>query len=238
MKNIYEIYFYGGLIMAILLIITAVVLFIVFKIPRVFGELTGRGARKSIKEKQNGNESKHSAAKKEQAKYYNQGSDKIKVRETVSAKKRGDDNTTDLLDASDYEETALLSDERAEEETDVLLETAADDEVTDILAADAGDDEVTDILAADAGDDEATDILAAGAGDDEATDILTADAGDDEATDILTADGGDSDATDVLQSSDDDEEATTVLTSKKADVLSGKVKVAYNIVLTNTDESL
>lgn len=50
MTDIYNICFYGGLVLAILLLITSVVLFVVLKIPRVIGELSGRTARKGIEE--------------------------------------------------------------------------------------------------------------------------------------------------------------------------------------------
>ena len=43
MEQAYEICFYGGLVLAILLLIATVVLFIVLKIPKVIGELIGVG---------------------------------------------------------------------------------------------------------------------------------------------------------------------------------------------------
>ena len=54
MQNVYEICFYGGLVLAILLLIAAIVLFIVLKIPKVIGELTGSAAKKAMKEMQDG----------------------------------------------------------------------------------------------------------------------------------------------------------------------------------------
>ena len=73
MQNVYEICFYGGLVLAILLLIAAIVLFIVLKIPKVIGELTGSAAKKAMKEMQDGTASPGSVAKKEQEKYYNMG---------------------------------------------------------------------------------------------------------------------------------------------------------------------
>ena len=46
MRSVYEACFYGGLILAILFLITAIILFIALKIPKVFNELTGRAAKK------------------------------------------------------------------------------------------------------------------------------------------------------------------------------------------------
>lgn len=56
MEKVYQICFYSGLSIAILLFIVAMVLFVTLKIPKVFGELTGITARKSIKENKMGYE--------------------------------------------------------------------------------------------------------------------------------------------------------------------------------------
>ena len=86
MQNVYEVCFYGGLVLAILLLIAAVVLFIVLKIPKVIGELTGSTAKKAMKEMQDGTAKPGSIAKKEQEKYYNMGSGKITAKENISSK--------------------------------------------------------------------------------------------------------------------------------------------------------
>ena len=67
MENIYEICFYGGLILAILFFIVSIILFAVLKIPKVFGELTGRAEKKSIKERKEGGKADVKVGKKEQA---------------------------------------------------------------------------------------------------------------------------------------------------------------------------
>ncbi len=173
MTDIYNICFYGGLVLAILLLITSVVLFVVLKIPRVIGELSGRTARKGIEELKGGAKETSAVSKKEQAKYYNQNSGKIKIREAVSTespKKKND--TADLLNNRKGVDSSKT--------TDVLERKNADtgDEVTDLLR----DEEATDVLQ----DEEATDVLQ----DEEATDVLR----DDETTDILK----DEDQTSVL----------------------------------------
>lgn len=264
MQNVYEICFYGGLILAILLLITAILLFVLLKIPRVLGELTGRTAKKGIQDMKNNVTHDKSVSKKEQAKYYNQGTGKIKVRETVSEKtrKENQDDTTDLLKPeTDPEETEVLGAGkyskterfRDGDETEVLgAGTDMEDEATDVLVSgktetedidttdvltsdDEGADAETEVLSAEDADD-ATEVLAADAEDD-ATEILASEDADG-ATEILTADMED-DATDVLRSEpEEDDESTTVLTSDMTDELSRKVKVSYNIVVTHTDETL
>ena len=236
MQNVYEICFYGGLVLAILLLIAAIVLFIVLKIPKVIGELTGSAAKKAMKEMQDGTASPGSVAKKEQEKYYNMGSGKITAKEAVSTredrKANGNDSTellekskkkekkfeeTDILrpgindyDTQDDGETEVLGSGADDEATDVLRDTSAgDDGATDVLRNDEGDDGATDVLRNDEGDDGATDVLRNDEGDDGATDVLRNDEGDDGATDVLR--GDDEDATDVLRMDDDDSDATDVL---------------------------
>lgn len=145
MTDIYNICFYGGLILAILLLITSVILFVVLKIPRVIGELSGRTARKGIEELKGGTKETSAVSKKEQAKYYNQNSGEIKIREAVSTEARKKSNDERKNADTGDEVTDLLRDD--EEATDVL----SDEEATDVLQ----DEEVTDILR----DDETTDIL-------------------------------------------------------------------------------
>lgn len=236
MEQAYEICFYGGLVLAILLLIATVVLFIVLKIPKVIGELTGSTAKKAMKEMKDGTVKPGSIARKEQEKYYNMGSGKITAKEAVSSKEerkaRGNDST-ELLDKNKkkekkFEETDILrpgvNDYNAldNEATDVLGSGNPDEEVTDILRnGAAADDETTDILrdGTAAGDDEATDVLrATGEGDDEATDVLRGtDEGDDEATDVLRADESDDGATDVLRADEGDDGATDVLRADEGD---------------------
>ena len=236
MEQAYEICFYGGLVLAILLLIATIVLFIVLKIPKVIGELTGSTAKKAMKEMKDGTAKPGSIARKEQEKYYNMGSGKITAKEAVSSKEerkaRGNDST-ELLDKNKkkekkFEETDILRpgvndyNTLDNEATDVLGSGNPDEETTDILRnGAAADDETTDILrdGTAAGDDEATDVLrATGEGDDEATDVLRADEGDDGATDVLRGtDEGDDGATDVLRADEGDDGATDVLRADEGD---------------------
>lgn len=267
MESVYEICFYGGLVLAILLLIASVVLFLVLKIPKVIGELTGKTAKKATKDRDTAAKT-GVLAKKEQEKYYNMGTGKITVKEGVSAEKRKEnrDDSTELLDKKhdlDNDKTDILrpgENDRDDDATDVLS-NLGDDDATDVLTVGMeGDDGETDVLTAGMeGDDGETDVLTAGTeGDDGATDVLTADMeGDDEATDVLTSDmEGDDDATDVLTSDmeeddgetevliahrkedDDGEEGTSILTTEPEELLSKKVQVIYNVVVIHTDEGL
>lgn len=264
MEQAYEICFYGGLVLAILLLIATIVLFIVLKIPKVIGELTGSTAKKAMKEMKDGTAKPGSIAKKEQEKYYNMGSGKIMAKEAVSSKEerkaRGNDST-ELLDKNKkkekkFEETDILrpgvNDYKAadNEATDVLGSGNPDDEVTDILrdGSTAGDDEVTDILrdGSASGDDEATDVLRGNdEGDDGTTDVLRADdEGDDETTDVLRGnDEGDDGATDVLRGNDEgDDGATDVLRGNdegddgETDVLRAEDDGATDVLRAEDDE--
>lgn len=208
MTDIYNICFYGGLVFAILLFITSVILFVVLKIPRVIGELSGRTARKGIEELKGGAKESSAVSKKEQAKYYNQNSGKIKIREAVSTGAQKKNNDTEALPGNKKDLPGSGKGAETDKTTEVLERNNADtgDEVTDLLR----DEEVTNVLQ----DEAATDVLQ----DEEATDVLR----DEEATDVLR----DEDQTSVLT-----EKGVT-------DKLVSRVKVLYNVVVVNTDEKL
>lgn len=264
MESMYKVCFYGGLALAVIFLIASIVLFIVLKIPKVIGDLTGRNAKKSIDAMKNKKIASSEVSRKEQAKYYNQGTGKIKVKEAVSpaTRKANRDDTTDLLDSDakgkagyDEEATDVLGSDavntrrRSEEETEVLGsgKMADDEEKTDVLRADGGDDDVTDVLRADDGDDDVTDVLRADDGDDDVTDVLRTDDGDDDdVTDVLrsTEEDTDEEATDILRATaateeDDDEPATDVL---RTETITPKKKhsatVIYDIVITHTEEKI
>ena len=217
MTDIYNICFYGGLVLAILLLITSVILFVVLKIPRVIGELSGRTARKGIEELKGGTKETSAVSKKEQAKYYNQNSGKIKIREAASTGTQKKNNDTAALPGNKKDLPGSGKGAEADKKTEVLERNIADtgDEVTDLLR----DEEATNVLQ----DEAATDVLQ----DEEATDVLQ----NEQVTDVLR----DEEATDVLR----DEDQTSVLTEKGVtDKLVSRVKVLYNVVVVNTDEKL
>ncbi len=224
MGNVYEICFYGGLTLAIVFFIVSVILFIVLKIPKVMGELTGKTAKKNIKEMKEGGLTKDSISKKEQAKYYNQGSGKITVREGISTAKRKEnrDDTTDLLKPAGKE----VKDDATEVLEYKPDNAGADEDTTGVLTAteEVMGEDTTDVLAA---AEEMTDVSAE---NDRTTDVS---AGEDDATEVLA---GDSDATEVLAGDSDE---TTVLSGNMSmDKNTRKCKVEFNVVVVNTEESL
>ena len=221
MENIYKICFYGGLTLAIILLIVSIVLFAVFKIPKVIGDLTGRSAKKEIEQKKKKGRTDNSseASKAEQKKYYNQNTGKITIRDSA---------TNDDID----KEPIKSGVKAPERETDILRPEDLDEDATAVLGSSISEDE-TMVLGSD--DEEATAVLSQGGeGDDSPTDVLTSDGiGDDSPTDVLTSE--DDEETTVLTA--DSEKETTVL---KADnnISTEDKDYVYNIVIINTDESL
>ena len=252
MATIYNIMLYGGLALAVIFAVTAIVLFFTLKIPKAIGDVTGSTARKKIEEiREKGYESVQGVgiSKKEAIKNH---TTKISVRDVQSSesskraekgranyekavadiknKKKNEDylksiheEATDILH-EDMQELArnMYSDEEA---TDVLMENEDSEEATDVLRAEDDGEEETDVLRAD--DDEA------------ATDVLRAD-DDEAATDVLRAE--DDDATDVLRN--DDTEATSVLTGQSdftgrlSQGEKSMLKMVKNVVIVHTDESI
>ena len=234
MATIYNIMLYGGLALAVIFAVTAIVLFFTLKIPKAIGDVTGSTARKKIEEiREKGYESVQGVgiSKKEAIKNH---TTKISVRDVQSSesskraekgranyekavadiknKKKNEDylksiheDATDILH-EDMQELArdMYSDEEA---TDVLMENEDSEEATDVLRAEDDSEEATDVLRAEDDGEEATDVLRAEDDGEEATDVLRAD-DDEAATDVLRADDDEA-ATDVLRAEDDD--ATDVL---------------------------
>ena len=236
MATIYNIMLYGGLALAVIFAVTAIVLFFTLKIPKAIGDVTGSTARKKIEEiREKGYESVQGVgiSKKEAIKNH---TTKISVRDVQSSesskraekgranyekavadiknKKKNEDylksiheEATDILH-EDMQELArnMYSDEEA---TDVLMENEDSEEATDVLRAEDDGEEETDVLRAEDDGEEATDVLRADEDSEEETDVLRAEDDGEEETDVLRADDDEA-ATDVLRA-DDDEAATDVL---------------------------
>ena len=242
MATIYNIMLYGGLALAVIFAVTAIVLFFTLKIPKAIGDVTGSTARKKIEEiREKGYESVHGVgiSKKEAIKNH---TTKISVRDVQSSesskraekgranyekavadiknKKKNEDylksiheEATDILH-EDMQELArnMYSDEEA---TDVLMENEDSEEATDVLRAEDDGEEETDVLRAEDDGEEATDVLRADEDSEEETDVLRAEDDGEEETDVLRADDDEA-ATDVLRA-DDDEAATDVLRAEDDD---------------------
>lgn len=235
METFYNIMLYGGLALAVIFAIIAVVLFFVLKIPKAMGDVTGRTAKKKIEEiREKGYESVQGAgaSKREAIKDH---TSRISVRDIQSSassrqaekgranyeKAVAEINKKKSEPRDEYEEATdlLLDDGDSESATDVLMDYEED---TDILSL--GEEEATDILSAD--DEGATDILSAD--DEEATDILSVD-DDEEATNVLTSDDSE-EATDVLRGADDEVHQDVGREST--------VKMIMNVIVVHSDESI
>ena len=179
MATVYNIMLYGGLALAVIFAVTAIILFFALKIPKAIGDVTGSTARKKIEEiREKGYESVKN--KKEREDYL----------KTIH------EDATDILQEDMQELTSdMYSD--PETATDVLREYDDSEAATDVLREEDSE-AATDVLMSE-DDEEATDVLRS-EDDEEATDVLRSE-DDDAATDVLR--GDDSDATDVLTSDTD-----------------------------------
>lgn len=237
MATVYNVMLYGGLALAIVFAIVAVVLFFVLKIPKAVGIATGSTARKKIDEiKEKGYESVQGGGASKQDAIKNHTS-RISVRDVKStaAEKHSEKGMANYEKAIADLGKRKLEDE-GETATDILRDDA--EEATDILREDEENldingssfEEATDILREDA-DEEATDVLR---NDEEATDILRSDEADEEATDILRSDDADEEATDVLRS-DDADDSTAVLQGGRA---ASSVRMIKNVIIVHSDEEI
>ncbi len=234
MTSIYDVCFYGGLILCGIFLITAVVLFFALNIPKVVGDLTGSTARRKIREMKAHAESitlDKSVTRKEQAKYYNVGTGKITVKESnvpVQTKSKSRKKAAQMPDQVANPEKKQdgsvkivprqsAPEQRAPQEQREASRPAQPlEDITEVLGAGrlAGSEAKTDVLSAEeAGFNDYNDYgdYSAPVGDNSETEVLSA-YGDDGATEVLS--GSDDDgATEVLSGSydDGDEAATEVL---------------------------
>ena len=175
MKDIYNICFYGGMTLAIIFLIVSIVLFVVFKIPKVIGDLTGRNARREIAEKKNkkgGIEKSESSKilKQEQKKYYNQNTGKITIRDSAT-------NEVETARITSNAESKHIQPE--ERETDILRPGDEDDIYKTVPGSSKGEEETT-VLGGSKGEEETT-VLGSSKGEEETT-VLGSSKGEEETT--------------------------------------------------------
>ena len=244
MSNVYEICFYGGLVLAIIFLIVSIVLFFVLRIPKVFGELTGRAAKKGIREKQQG---KSNVGETKREKYYNQNSGKITVRDAVSqeTKKANKDDTTDNLTKEvdmpnnpsfepqfNPDETAVLG---LTSEMDKKIHSAVNVAATEVLNPKKPNDVDTEVLGATKRMSDDYENDKAPVGDDSPTDVLTVEEYE-MPTDVLKGEEDDETPTDVLITEEDDETPTDVLITEESDEAPTDVLRADNDEIEETDD--
>ena len=221
--GIYNVMFYGGLILAIIFLIASVVIFFVMKIPKSFGVVTGNTQRKAIEEIRSGG---LGASTKKRNRVFG-GTGNIQARDidmSDALKKSGilDKNKRDIT--SDIKRNSDASSDLAKKAAEDAAKAAAagakerarmnlDDESTEVLTyndmvSKGSSEDTTTILE----NEQETAVLSA-AGDDYDVDDYsdeTAYAGDDDETDVLTSksepkkdNSYDDEETDVLRMTSD-----------------------------------
>ena len=221
--GIYNVMFYGGLILAIIFLIASVVIFFVMKIPKSFGVVTGNTQRKAIEEIRSGG---LGASTKKRNRVFG-GTGNIQARDidmSDALKKSGilDKNKRDIT--SDIKRSSDASSDLAKKAAEDAAKAAAagakerarmnlDDESTEVLTyndmvSKGSSEDTTTILE----NEQETAVLSA-AGDDYDVDDYsdeTAYAGDDDETDVLTSksepkkdNSYDDEETDVLRMTSD-----------------------------------
>ena len=239
-ETICNVMLFGGIALAVVFAVIAVILFVKLDIPKVIGDLSGSTARKQIKEiREKGYESlQGSGASKKDAIKSKGSTSKIEVR--------------DIKGKSASEEVSRKGNERYKKAVDELNksrshhhirpEEADSEKATDILRPEEDYEKETDVLRSEEDYEKETDVLRADDEYERETDILTSEDEADAATDVLSTD---SDATDVLSTDDD---ATDVLTmdteasdSSETDIQgeeAEKFPLLVDAVVVHTDESI
>lgn len=134
MYEIYRYIFYGGLILAIIMLIVTVLVFIFLKIPTVIGDLSGANAKKAIENIRNQNEStgnktyRTSKVNRERGKLTDKISPSGRLIKQPSAQLHGAMATAKIgtqrlseEELAEYQATSVLTDElRAADQTTVL----------------------------------------------------------------------------------------------------------------------
>jgi len=259
-ETICNIMLFGGIALAVVFAVVAVILFVKLDIPKVIGDLSGSTARKQIREiREKGYESvQGSGASKKDAIKSKDSTGKIEVRDikrktsrSEELEKKGNERYQKAVNELKKEQQSRM--DEFERETDILTEPDDYERETDILSADVDYDEATDVLTPEDDADEATDVLTMEDDTEGATDVLTMEDDMEGATDVLMMEDDAEGATDILAAVDD-EEATNVLTSDEeaTNVLLNEAvhgtkpeikdragfKIVTDIVVVHTDESI
>ena len=266
METLYTIMLYGGIALAVICAVVAVILFVKLDIPKAIGIVTGSTARKQIEEiREKGYESVQGggASKKEAIKSKDK-KEHIEIRSvSASAGKQADNGSKqesrgDHVSASAkhqaavrnavrenvntvrYEEdeaTDVLGENYNEEATDVLTE-GYEEGATDVLT-ESYEEGATDVLT-DSYEEGATDVLTESY-EEGATDVLT-ESYEEGATDVLT-ESYEEGATDILtEDYEENEGETNVLTAEledgeRTDVRKDtKLKMIVDVIVVHTDE--
>ena len=229
-ETICNVMLFGGIALAVVFAVIAVILFVKLDIPKVIGDLSGSTARKQIKEiREKGYESlQGSGASKKDAIKSKGSTSKIEVR--------------DIKGKSASEEVSRKGNERYKKAVDELNksrshhhtrpEEADSEKATDILRPEEDYEKETDVLRSEEDYEKETDVLRADDEYERETDILTSEDEADAATDVLSTD---SDATDVLtMDTEASDSSETDIQGEEAE----KFPLLVDVVVVHTDESI
>ncbi len=252
-ETICNVMLFGGIALAVVFAVIAVILFVKLDIPKVIGDLSGSTARKQIKEiREKGYESlQGSGASKKDAIKSKGSTSKIEVRDikgksaSEEVSRKGNERykkAVDELNKSRSHHHTRSEEADSEKATDILRPEEDYEKETDILRPEEDYEKETDVLRSEEDYEKETDVLRADDEYERETDILTSEDEADAATDVLSTD---SDATDVLSTDDD---ATDVLTmdteasdSSETDIQgeeAEKFPLLVDVVVVHTDESI
>ncbi len=252
-ETICNVMLFGGIALAVVFAVIAVILFVKLDIPKVIGDLSGSTARKQIKEiREKGYESlQGSGASKKDAIKSKGSTSKIEVRDikgksaSEEVSRKGNERykkAVDELNKSRSHHHIRPEEADSEKATDILRPEEDYEKETDILRPEEDYEKETDVLRSEEDYEKETDVLRADDEYERETDILTSEDEADAATDVLSTD---SDVTDVLSTDDD---ATDVLTmdteasdSSETDIQgeeAEKFPLLVDVVVVHTDESI
>ena len=251
--GIYNIMFYGGLILTAIFLIASIIIFIKMRIPEAFGVVTGRTQKKAIEEIRTGGRTTTSGSKRKKIgniqardiKVSNSGksapitshtgvqSSKATGESAESIAKRAAEDARRKVQSSEEQSRRNLEEESTEVLTYNEMKTKgeASEDPTTVLEM----EQATDILSqgnAEYGDeraDDATDVLTGnGTVDDRelVDDDLFDDEPGDEKTDVLRSSSGSANL--YNKDLDDDVDKTDVLTAEMEDLSDKDVYGTYN----------
>ena len=232
-ETICNVMLFGGIALAVVFAVIAVILFVKLDIPKVIGDLSGSTARKQIKEiREKGYESlQGSGASKKDAIKSKGSTSKIEVRDikgksaSEEVSRKGNERykkAVDELNKSRSHHHTRPEEADSEKATDILRPEEDYEKETDILRPEEDYEKETDILRPEEDYEKETDVLRSEEDYEKETDVLRSEEDYEKDTDVLRADDEYERETDILTSEDEADAATDVLStdSDATDVLS------------------
>ena len=232
-ETICNVMLFGGIALAVVFAVIAVILFVKLDIPKVIGDLSGSTARKQIKEiREKGYESlQGSGASKKDAIKSKGSTSKIEVRDikgksaSEEVSRKGNERykkAVDELNKSRSHHHTRPEEADSEKATDILRPEEDYEKETDILRPEEDYEKATDILRPEEDYEKETDVLRSEEDYEKETDVLRSEEDYEKETDVLRADDEYERETDILTSEDEADAATDVLStdSDATDVLS------------------